>query len=41
VDAAGTLSLPAVDYGPEGRKIVWKLPVYNTLHHLLTNPIWD
>jgi excisionase family DNA binding protein len=34
------LPLPATEYGPEGRKIVWKLPVYNTLRHLLTNPIY-
>jgi DNA invertase Pin-like site-specific DNA recombinase len=34
------LPLPAVEYGPEGRKGVWKLPVYNTLHHMLTNPIY-
>src|SRR5919112_1660300 len=34
------IDLPAVDYGPEGRHIVWKLPVYNTIHHLLTNPIY-
>jgi excisionase family DNA binding protein len=34
------LPLPAVSYGAEGRVIVWKLPVYNTLHHLLTNPIY-
>ena len=34
------LPLPATEYGPEGRKMVWKLPVYNTLHHLLTNPIY-
>jgi DNA invertase Pin-like site-specific DNA recombinase len=34
------LPLPATEYGPEGRKIVWKLPLYNTLHHLLTNPIY-
>jgi DNA invertase Pin-like site-specific DNA recombinase len=34
------LPLPATEYGPEGRKAVWKLPVYNTLHHLLTNPIY-
>ena len=25
---------------PEGRKVIWKLPVYNTLHHMLTNPIY-
>src|SRR3954471_25058638 len=34
------LPLPAVRYGPEGRSITWKLPVYNTLHHILTNPIY-
>lgn len=34
------LPLPAVEYGPEGRSVTWKLPVYNTLHHLLTNPIY-
>lgn len=34
------LPLPATEYGPEGRKVVWKLPVYNTLHHMLTNPIY-
>jgi len=33
--------LPAVRYTvDEGRSIVWKLPVYNTVHHLLTNPIY-
>jgi hypothetical protein len=25
----------------DGRSIVWKLPVYNTIHHILTNPIDD
>ena len=34
------LPLPATEHGPEGRRVVWKLPVYNTLHHLLTNPIY-
>ena len=34
------LPLPAIEYGPEGRKVVWKLPVYNTLHNMLTNPIY-
>ena len=33
--------LPAVQYvAGERRDIVWKLPVYNTVHHLLTNPIY-
>jgi DNA invertase Pin-like site-specific DNA recombinase len=34
------LPLPATEYGPDGRKVVWKLPVYQTLHHMLTNPIY-
>ena len=34
------LPLPAVGYGPEGRRVTWKLPVYNTLHHMLTNPVY-
>lgn len=32
--------LPAVAYGPEGRHIVWKLPVYNTVLNILKNPIY-
>jgi excisionase family DNA binding protein len=33
--------LPAVRYtATEGRSVVWKLPVYNTVHHILTNPIY-
>src|SRR5207248_1079236 len=32
--------LPATQYGPEGRKVIWKLPVYHTLHHMLMNPIY-
>ncbi|MGL4964947.1 MAG: recombinase family protein [Inquilinus sp.] len=34
------LPLPAVTCGAEGRSVTWKLPVYNTLHHILTNPIY-
>jgi DNA invertase Pin-like site-specific DNA recombinase len=34
------VELPAVEYGPFGRSIVWKLPVYNTLHKIVTNPIY-
>lgn len=32
--------LPAVVYGPQGRSITWKLPVYNTVLHILKNPIY-
>ena len=34
------VSLPAVTYGAEGRRVEWKLPVYNTILHILTNPIY-
>jgi excisionase family DNA binding protein len=34
------IPLPAVTYGAEGRVIAWKLPVYNTILHILTNPIY-
>jgi excisionase family DNA binding protein len=35
------IALPAVRYtAADGRSIVWKLPVYNTVHHILTNPIY-
>src|SRR6185437_2167717 len=34
------MPLPAVVYGTEGRRIEWKLPVYNTVLHILTNPIY-
>ncbi len=34
------IPMPAVTYGPEGRVIEWKLPVYNTILHILTNPIY-
>ncbi|WP_354101966.1 recombinase family protein [Bradyrhizobium sp. RT5a] len=32
--------LPAVTYGAEGHLVEWKLPVYNTILHILTNPIY-
>jgi DNA invertase Pin-like site-specific DNA recombinase len=32
--------LPAIVYGAEGRAIMWRLPVYNVVHHILTNPIY-
>jgi DNA invertase Pin-like site-specific DNA recombinase len=34
------IALPAIGYGPEGRRVEWKLPVYNTIHHILTNPVY-
>ena len=33
--------LPAINYRADrGRQIEWKLPVYNTVHHILTNPVY-
>ena len=34
------LPTPAVEIDGEGRRIVWKPPVYNTIHAILTNPIY-
>lgn len=34
------IELPAVSYGPEGRHIVWRLPIYNTVLKMLTNPTY-
>jgi hypothetical protein len=34
------IALPVVRYSAEeGRSIAWRLPVYNTIHHILRNPI--
>jgi DNA invertase Pin-like site-specific DNA recombinase len=32
--------LPAIVQGSGARPIEWKLPVYHTLHHMLTNPVY-
>lgn len=34
------VDLPAIVYGADGRRVVWKQPVYNTVHRLLTNPLY-
>ena len=34
------MELPSVSYGPFGRGVVWKLPVYSSLHRILTNPVY-
>jgi DNA invertase Pin-like site-specific DNA recombinase len=34
------ISLPAIVQGTGKRPIEWKLPVYHTLHHILTNPVY-
>ncbi|NHM27779.1 recombinase family protein [Desulfofundulus sp. TPOSR] len=34
------ISLPVVQYGLEGPETQWRLPVYNTVLHILQNPIY-
>lgn len=34
------VSLPAIMYAESGREVVWKLPVYNTIWHMLRNPMY-
>jgi hypothetical protein len=35
------MRLPTVHYTiDDGRSLVWKLPIYNTIHHILTNLIY-
>jgi len=35
-----TIELPAVNYGPSCRQIIWKLPLYNSVLRILRNPIY-
>ncbi len=34
------IDLPIVVYGPQGRIVQWRPPRYNTVHRLLTNPVY-
>ena len=34
------IELPAKSHDADGRCIVWKLPLYNTVHNILTNPVY-
>lgn len=34
------IRIPIVVYGPRGRMVEWQPPRYNTIHRLLTNPIY-
>jgi DNA invertase Pin-like site-specific DNA recombinase len=34
------IELPAKSDDADGRRIVWKLPLYNTVHNILTNPVY-
>ena len=35
-----SIELPVRAFGPEGRRVIWRPPVYNTVLHILTNPIY-
>jgi Resolvase, N terminal domain/Recombinase len=34
------IALPVKSHDAEGRCIVWKLPLYNTVYNILTNPVY-
>jgi DNA invertase Pin-like site-specific DNA recombinase len=34
------IALPVKSHQPEAHSIIWKLPLYNTVHNILTNPIY-
>lgn len=34
------IELPAIVYGAAGRAVIWKLPIYNVVRHILSNPIY-
>jgi excisionase family DNA binding protein len=35
-----TILLPALGEGATAGRIIWRLPVYPTVHHMLTNPVY-
>ena len=36
-----SIELSAKSHDADGRRIVWKLPIYNTVHNILTNPVYS
>jgi DNA invertase Pin-like site-specific DNA recombinase len=34
------IALPVKAHNAEGRTIVWRLPAYNTVHNMITNPVY-
>jgi DNA invertase Pin-like site-specific DNA recombinase len=34
------IALPVNSHDVEGRRVVWRLPLYNTVHNILTNPVY-
>lgn len=35
-----SVNLPAAVNGPDGRTVLWRAPIYNTVLHILTNPVY-
>jgi len=35
-----SIALPSASHGPEGRVVVWKPPIYNTVLRILENPVY-
>ena len=35
-----SINLPVAIHGPDGRSVQWKAPIYNTVLHILTNPVY-
>ena len=36
----GGIDFPAIEYGRFGKDMIWRRPVYNTIHNVLTNPVY-
>ena len=34
------IDFPTMEYGPFGKQLIWKRPVYNSVYHVLTNPTY-
>jgi len=34
------ITLPVTSHDDEGHRIIWRLPAYNTVHNILTNPVY-
>jgi excisionase family DNA binding protein len=34
------IKMPVTVYGPQGRMVEWRLPRYNTIYRMLTNPVY-
>ncbi len=34
------ISFPGIEYNRSGKEVIWKVPVYNTIYHVLKNPAY-